>query len=338
VDNGQVELGDLPVPDLLVKDAQGLGVLGGHDDAAGVAVDAVAQGRSKGVLVPGIPLLLLVEVGLNVGDEGVHLFVLVRVAQQARPFVEQHQVFILIDDGSTDHTSSIIQSYNDKRVRLIQNSHNFIESLNLGIENSLGKYMARMDGDDIMHIDRLKIQYAIMQEYPDVTVCGTWMNSIGTYSQTNGLLSTLSGWVEQPLLKFTKGNFLFHPTTMIRMDFLKKNALKYENYPYAEDFKFWVEIAKSGGRFYIDSQPLLYYRISDSQVSSQKSSEQRATTESIINEVLEYLMELNKNEYPELAAAYGDLCKLYEKQLLTKCEVLTLFQTLFSKNEKKLNL
>ena len=184
--------------------------------------------------------------------------------------------------------------------------------------------MARMDGDDIMHIDRLKIQYAIMQEYPDVTVCGTWMNSIGTYSQTNGLLSTLSGWVEQPLLKFTKGNFLFHPTTMIRMDFLKKNALKYENYPYAEDFKFWVEIAKSGGRFYIDSQPLLYYRISDSQVSSQKSSEQRATTESIINEVLEYLMELNKNEYPELAAAYGDLCKLYEKQLLTKCEVLTL--------------
>lgn len=246
--------------------------------------------------------------------------------------------FILIDDGSTDHTSSIIQSYNDKRVRLIQNSHNFIESLNLGIENSLGKYMARMDGDDIMHIDRLKIQYAIMQEYPDVTVCGTWMNSIGTYSQTNGLLSTLSGWVGQPLLKFTKGNFLFHPTTMIRMDFLKKNALKYENYPYAEDFKFWVEIAKSGGRFYIDSQPLLYYRISDSQVSSQKSSEQRATTESIINEVLEYLMELNKNEYPELAAAYGDLCKLYEKQLLTKCEVLTLFQTLFSNNEKKLNL
>ena len=86
------------------------------------------------------------------------------------------------------------------------------------------------------------------------------------------------------------------------------------------------------------NKPLLYYRISDSQVSSQKSSEQRATTESIINEVLEYLMELNKNEYPELAAAYGDLCKLYEKQLLTKCEVLTLFQTLFSKNEKKLNL
>ena len=119
---------------------------------------------------------------------------------------------------------------------------------------------------------------------------------------------------------------------------MKQNALKYENCPYAEDFKFWVEIAKSGGRFYIDSQPLLYYRISDSQVSSQKSSEQRATTESIINEVLEYLIELNKNEYPELVAAYGDLCKLYEKQLLTKCEVLTLFQTLFSKNEKKLNL
>ena len=71
--------------------------------------------------------------------------------------------FILIDDGSTDRTSSIIQSYNDKRVRLIQNSHNFIESLNLGIENSLGKYMARMEGEYIRHIDRRKIQDAGVQ-------------------------------------------------------------------------------------------------------------------------------------------------------------------------------
>ena len=115
-----------------------------------------------------------------------------------------------------------------------------LTELNSFIALKSTSYRKVMDGDDIMHIDRLKIQYAIMQEYPDVKVCRTWMNSIGTYSQTNGLLSTLSGLVEQPLLKFTKGNFLFHPTTMIRMDFLKKNALKYENCPYAEDFKFWV--------------------------------------------------------------------------------------------------
>ena len=46
----------------------------------------------------GVPLLLLIEVGLDVGDEGVHLLVLVGVAQKAGPLVEQHQVFVLIDD------------------------------------------------------------------------------------------------------------------------------------------------------------------------------------------------------------------------------------------------
>ena len=98
MDDGQVVFGDLPVADLLVEHPQGLGVLGGHDDAAGVPVDAVAQGGGEGVLVPGVPLLLLIEVGLDVGDQGVDLLVLIGVAEQAGPLVQQHQVFILVDD------------------------------------------------------------------------------------------------------------------------------------------------------------------------------------------------------------------------------------------------
>ena len=74
------------------------GVLGGHDDAAGVPVDAVAQGGGEGMLVPGVPLPLLIEIGLDVGDEGVHLLVFVRVAEQAGGFVQQHQVLVLVDD------------------------------------------------------------------------------------------------------------------------------------------------------------------------------------------------------------------------------------------------
>ena len=98
VDDGQVVFGDLPVPDLLVEHPQGLCVLGGHDDAAGVPVDAVAQGGGEGMLVPGVPLLLLIEVGLDVGDEGVDLLVLVGVAEQAGPLVQQQQVLVLVHD------------------------------------------------------------------------------------------------------------------------------------------------------------------------------------------------------------------------------------------------
>ena len=96
--DAQVALVDLPVPDLLIDDAQGLGIFGGDDEASGVAVDAVAQGRGKGVLPPGVPLPFLVKVRLDVIDEGVDLLRLVGVDHQPRPFVQQHQVLILIYD------------------------------------------------------------------------------------------------------------------------------------------------------------------------------------------------------------------------------------------------
>ena len=61
--------------------------------------------------------------------------------------------FIIIDDGSTDKTCSIIQSFDDKRIKLIVNKHDFIGSLNLGLDSAEGKYIARMDADlSLIHI------------------------------------------------------------------------------------------------------------------------------------------------------------------------------------------
>lgn len=245
---------------------------------------------------------------------------------------------LIIDDGSTDSTRDIIRSYDDERIVLIENKHDFIGSLNLGLETARGKYIARMDADDMMHVDRMKIQYIIMEEYPDIVICGTWMNNFGLNLQANNIVGTVSGLIENPILKFMKGNFLYHPTVMIRTAFLREHALKYEKYLYAEDFKLWTEVAKLSGQFYIENQPLLYYRISDNQVSNKNSKEQKTTTEIIITEITEYLIEQNKQEYPELFEVYNSFCELKEKQLFTKYEISAFFQNLFSKNEKMLNL
>lgn len=242
--------------------------------------------------------------------------------------------FIIIDDGSTDKTCSIIQSFDDKRIKLIVNKHDFIDSLNLGLDSAEGKYVARMDADDIMHVDRLKIQYSIMENETEITVCGAGIVRFGTNLRPESLVH-FSGLIENPLLKFIQRNFLFHPTAMIRTDFLREHKLKYENYFYAEDFKFWTEIAKMGGQFYIDNQPLLYYRISDNQVSKQKSEEQKATTEIIITEIIDYLIEQNKSEYSELSMTFSNLCQLREKGLITKYEISVFFQNLFLKNKEK---
>lgn len=63
--------------------------------------------------------------------------------------------------------------------------------------------------------------------------------------------------------------------------------MHYENYPYAEDYKLWIEIAKKGGIFYVESQPLLYYRISETQITQKKREEQIKTSEKILLELFE---------------------------------------------------
>lgn len=247
--------------------------------------------------------------------------------------------FIIVDGGSTDDICAVVASFTDSRIKFIQNKYDMLASLNFGLENAKGKYIAYMDGDYIMHIDRLKIQYAIMQEYENVAVCGTWTDA----SEKNGLQfgkrsTSIAGFVEKPLLKFIQNNFLALPTTMLRADFLKKNALKYENYPWAEDHKLWVEIAKSGGGFYVESQTLLYRQLSSEDIDTEQGKEREKSTEKITDEVLEYMIKQNKEEHPELSTIYNGFCKLQKKGLFTQNEISVFYHNLFSKNEEKLKL
>ena len=75
--------------------------------------------------------------------------------------------FLIIDDGSTDRTVEIIQGYTDKRIRLVRKEHQFIQNLNEGLELASGSYIARMDADDIMHSERLRIQLKRMKKNPE---------------------------------------------------------------------------------------------------------------------------------------------------------------------------
>lgn len=57
---------------------------------------------------------------------------------------------LIVDDGSTDDSVEIIRSYSDSRIRLIENKHDYIGSLNLLLQEARGKYIARMDADDVI--------------------------------------------------------------------------------------------------------------------------------------------------------------------------------------------
>ena len=97
-DDAEVGFFNLAAADLVVQNAQRLGVFRRDDDAAGVAVDAVAQRGGEGIFRLRVPLAGLAQVGLDVRDERVPAPLARAVAQHAGLFVRQQDVFVLVDD------------------------------------------------------------------------------------------------------------------------------------------------------------------------------------------------------------------------------------------------
>ena len=238
--------------------------------------------------------------------------------------------FIIVDDGSEDKSVQIINSFKDERIVLLQNKHDFIGSLNKGLEHAKGRYIARMDADDIMHIDRLKIQYEVFEEEPTITVCGSWMTPLVDGRLRNDTMKIFSGLIQNPLLILLNGNMLFHPTIMIRKEFLVQHELKYEPYPYAEDYKLWLEIAKKAGVFYIEPQALLYYRISENQISKIKQDEQKQTADKIKMETIQYLISKVDAEHQQMIdLLYSNLIELKDKDVLHLKDISELIRKIF---------
>ncbi len=195
---------------------------------------------------------------------------------------------VLVDDGSTDGTLSIMRSFNDHRVNIIESSHDYIRSLNLGLHNCHGKYIARLDADDLMEPTRIEEQVYFMYHHLDLAACFSWAMAFGDHTGLYG--NHVRGWVPMPYFWLLTGNYLMHPTAMIRRSFLQKHRIKYKNYPYAEDFKLWTDIARHGGQFYVIPKPLIRHRLNSAQVSKVHAKEQWQTRLQIQQEVIDHLI------------------------------------------------
>lgn len=81
---------------------------------------------------------------------------------------------VIVDDGSTDRTIDVVEKFDDARIRLIRNEHcGFIKTLARGYEESQGKWIARMDSDDLCHPGRLKRQLEFLFDHPECGFVGT---------------------------------------------------------------------------------------------------------------------------------------------------------------------
>lgn len=240
--------------------------------------------------------------------------------------------FLIIDDGSTDRTVEIIQGYTDKRIRLVRKEHQFIQNLNEGLELASGSYIARMDADDIMHTERLRIQLKRMKKNPDITVCGTWAKIFSDKGNERNVSHLGYGIIHEPVLELLKYNMLLHPSVMIKKEFLLNHHIEYQNYPCVEDYKLWFDIAKAGGILFVKPQELLMFRRSDTQVTVTKKKEMSLGSIRLRKEILLYLLSIYNNK--TLNSLLSDFENLEKNKWMSNEDIFRFFVNLFNRIQR----
>ncbi len=152
---------------------------------------------------------------------------------------------IIVDDGSIDHSPKILQSYHDPRIVLITNEANsgIVESLNRGIKKAHGRYICRMDADDVSLPERLETQLEFMEIHPEVAVLGTNTIMIDERGDTVGTESYPVTHREIMKTIFIHNPFA-HGTVMMRMEILRECGMYDKRFLHNEDFDLWLRIAR----------------------------------------------------------------------------------------------
>jgi hypothetical protein len=176
--------------------------------------------------------------------------------------------FIIIDDGSTDGSAEMLDEFRrrDSRIRVVhQPNSGLVQALNSGCGLAGGKYIARMDADDVAMEDRLKVQVEAMEMAPDIGVLGSavvFIDASGEKVDIPRYHPTDSAEIQRALLD---GNVIWHPSVLIRTSILALVG-GYRNIPDAEDYDLWLRVADHAQLKNLPV-PLLKYRVHPGQGS-----------------------------------------------------------------------
>lgn len=241
---------------------------------------------------------------------------------------------IILSATCSKKIQSAVRSFNDNRIHPVNELHNCTGLLAEGLKMASGKYVAFMSADAIMHVDRLKIQYSVLESEHSLMVCGSWIRLAG--SELSPDISSYGGWIKYPLLSLLEGKYMFLPTVLMHKNYLIETGIKFNNFSYISDLEFCLAIGKQKGMIYMENQYLLYW-LKGAPIGK-KSEEDKKSEERIIGKAMDYLIEINKTAWPELEMMYVALKKMYHKGLLTSKDVEGLFYDIFKKNEHQLTL
>lgn len=204
--------------------------------------------------------------------------------------------FIITDDSSTDNSIRILEDYKktDERIILLRNSENLglTKNLNIMLRYARGKYIARMDADDISLPLRFEKQFNFLEANPDIGILGAHSKMFGDQVKTHIVESPLFHEDIRTALLFE--NIIVHSTIIFRNSMLSNLNLRYdESFRIIQDFELWsrsIDITK----FAILPEVLVMYRVSDSNLCA-ISSKKKHYRENYLKNI--YSRYLKKNKF-----------------------------------------
>lgn len=230
---------------------------------------------------------------------------------------------IIINDGSTDSTKEIINSYSDPRIVYIENEQNsgICVTLNKGIDAARGRYIARMDSDDIALPERLRTQVQYMDANPHIGALGSDIEIFG-----EGIKPYIFHQLHSP--EECAAGLIFnscfaHPSVIIRKSVLDRNNLRYKDeFRGLEDYELWWQIAKYSKLNNLKT-PLLRYRHHKGQETQNITPKVKAAfnkfTSNRFDDLAIPLSEKEKELW--LAYSYGDFSYFDDSNLLSFIEL-----------------
>ena len=200
----------------------------------------------------------------------------------------QNLEIIIIDDKSTDNTLEIINTYKDKRIKLLKLSRNKGVSYtrNKGIKASTGTYITFLDSDDYWVLDKIEKQVKFIEKNNYSFIYSSY-SYLKNNKKHKAIVPTSITYKEA-----LKNTTIFTSTVMFNMNYLNKKDIYMPNYKRGQDTATWWKVLKKGITAYGIQESLSIYRITKNSLSANKLEALKRTWNLYLHEDIPYLIKI----------------------------------------------
>jgi glycosyltransferase involved in cell wall biosynthesis len=218
--------------------------------------------------------------------------------------------FLVIDDSSRDGTTKIIESFYDQRIQLIRNEEKMglTRSLNKGLKFSRGRYLARIDADDVSLPHRLETQVRTLTADPSLSMCASLFRVIDERGVIRGGIHPNITGDMMVTWRLLFANVIAHSSVMMRKDVVEEMGGYAEWAARSQDYELWERMSRKH-KIYIIPEVLTYWRDHDCCITRKHSDEQCRIALEVVHRALNRIID---SPVPREYSAY--LHDLYSKR------------------------